>query len=97
DQVYSAAFRGFSLRASEEQAEELAKAPGVRFVEADGTARVSGTQPNPPSWGIDRIDGALNSSYSYPNDGSGVTAYIVDTGVDMTHPDFGGRARSGRD
>ncbi|MFG7945382.1 S8 family peptidase [Streptomyces cacaoi] len=97
DQVYSAAFRGFSLRASEKQAEELAKAPGVRFVEADGTARVSGTQPNPPSWGIDRIDGALNSSYSYPNDGSGVTAYIVDTGVDMTHPDFGGRARSGRD
>lgn len=96
-QVYSAALRGFSVRATEEQAEKLAAAPGVKYVEADGTMRVSGTQPNPPSWGIDRVDGSLNRSYSYPNEGSGVTAYIVDTGVDMTHPDFTGRARSGYD
>ncbi|MBQ1123818.1 S8 family peptidase [Streptomyces smyrnaeus] len=96
-QVYSAALRGFSVRATEAQAKKLAAAPGVRYVEADGTMRVSGTQPNPPSWGIDRVDGSLNRSYSYPNEGSGVTAYIVDTGVDMTHPDFSGRARSGYD
>ncbi|MEU2724366.1 S8 family peptidase [Streptomyces smyrnaeus] len=96
-QVYSAALRGFSVRATEAQAEKLAAAPGVKYVEADGTMRVSGTQPNPPSWGIDRVDGSLNRSYSYPNEGSGVTAYIVDTGVDMTHPDFTGRARSGYD
>ncbi|MET9863580.1 S8 family peptidase [Streptomyces smyrnaeus] len=96
-QVYSAALRGFSVRATETQAKKLAAAPGVKYVEADGTMRVSGTQPNPPSWGIDRVDGSLNRSYSYPNEGSGVTAYIVDTGVDMTHPDFTGRARSGYD
>ncbi|MBQ1158199.1 S8 family peptidase [Streptomyces sp. A73] len=96
-QVYSAALRGFSVRATEAQAKKLAAAPGVKYVEADGTMRVSGTQPNPPSWGIDRVDGSLNRSYSYPNEGSGVTAYIVDTGVDMTHPDFSGRARSGYD
>ncbi|MBO8198300.1 S8 family peptidase [Streptomyces smyrnaeus] len=96
-QVYSTALRGFSVRATEAQAKKLAAAPGVKYVEADGTMRVSGTQPNPPSWGIDRVDGSLNRSYSYPNEGSGVTAYIVDTGVDMTHPDFTGRARSGYD
>lgn len=96
-QVYSAAFRGFSLQATRAQAEKLAAAPGVRYVEADADARASGTQTNPPSWGIDRIDGSLDSSYTYPNDGSGATAYIVDTGIDMTHSDFGGRARSGYD
>ncbi|NSC20754.1 S8 family peptidase [Streptomyces albus subsp. chlorinus] len=96
-QVYSAAFRGFSFHATQAQARKLAAAPGVKYVEADGTARATGTQPNPPSWGIDRIDGALDSSYTYPNEGSGATAYIVDTGVDMTHPDFGGRVTSGHD
>ncbi|MGY1434637.1 S8 family peptidase [Streptomyces reniochalinae] len=96
-QVYSAAFRGFSFRATEAQAEKLAAAPGVKYVEADGRAHTTGTQPSPPSWGIDRVDGALDDSYSYPNDGSGVTAYIVDTGIDMTHTEFGGRAGSGYD
>ncbi|MFF8286534.1 S8 family serine peptidase [Streptomyces albus] len=96
-QVYSTAFRGFSFRATEAEAKKLAAAPGVKYVEADGKVRATGTQPSPPSWGIDRIDGSLNSSYTYPNDGSGATAYIVDTGVDMTHPDFGGRVRSGYD
>ncbi|AXK33028.1 S8 family peptidase [Streptomyces armeniacus] len=95
--VYSAAFRGFALEATEDQAERLAAAPGVRYVEADAVARATGEQPNPPSWGIDRVDGSLNGNYAYPNDGAGVTSYVVDTGVDMDHPNFEGRATSGRD
>ncbi|WP_328655729.1 S8 family serine peptidase [Streptomyces sp. NBC_00334] len=96
-QVYSAAFRGFSISATETQAKRLAAADGVAYVEADGTARLVGTQPNPPSYGIDRVDGALDSAYTYPNTGSGVTAYVIDTGVDMDHPNFEGRASSGYD
>ncbi|MBU7596470.1 S8 family peptidase [Streptomyces sp. P38-E01] len=97
EKVYSAAFRGFSVSATEAQAKKLAADPNVAYVEADGVARISGTQPSPPSWGLDRVDGAADSSYTYPNEGAGVTAYVLDTGIDMTHPDFGGRATSGYD
>ncbi len=97
DLVYSAAFRGFSLSATEAQAKRLTADPEVRYVEADGIAKATGTQQNPPSWGLDRIDGALDDGYTYPNEGQGVTAYVLDTGVDMDHPQFEGRATSGYD
>lgn len=44
------------------------------------------------TWGLNRI-GADNR----PNDGSGVTIYVQDTGVRTTHTQFGGRARSAMD
>ncbi|WP_256091212.1 S8 family serine peptidase, partial [Streptomyces griseus] len=50
--------------------------------------------------GLDRIDQRdlpLNQSFTYPNDASGVTVYVVDSGVRMSHGDFGGRASSGYD
>ena len=53
----------------------------------------SGTQPNPPSWGLDRIDQtatAGDQSYSYNATGTGVQVYVVDTGVRATHEDFKG-------
>ncbi|WP_405852063.1 S8 family peptidase [Streptomyces sp. NBC_00090] len=98
--VYTAALNGFSVRLPEAAARRLAAEPGVVRVEADGIATIAGTQPSPPSWGLDRIDQnslPLNSSYTYPNTGSGVNAYVIDTGVRLTHQDFGGRAVSGYD
>lgn len=47
------------------------------------------------SWGQDRIDQRtlpLNGDYSPIGTGAGVTAWVVDTGVDASHEDFGGRA-----
>jgi subtilisin family serine protease len=65
------------------------------------TFSITATQPSPPSWGLDRIDQKslpLNSSYTYPDAaGEGVTAYVIDTGVRITHGDFGGRASYGYD
>ncbi|WP_329041370.1 S8 family serine peptidase [Streptomyces sp. NBC_00178] len=95
--VYSTAFRGFALEATATQARELAASAGVRYVQADAVVRATGTQPAPPSWGLDRVDGAKDSSYAYPNAGEGVTAYIVDTGLYGQHADFEGRASSGYD
>ena len=52
------------------------------------------TQTNPP-WGLDRIDQRnrpLSGTYTYNFTGSGVRAYVIDTGIRTTHTQFGGRA-----
>ncbi|KQV21710.1 MULTISPECIES: S8 family peptidase [unclassified Kitasatospora] len=99
--TYSAALNGFAAQLSEAQAKRLAADPAVAKVSQNRTFHVDATQPSPPSWGLDRIDQKalpLNSSYSYPDTaGEGVTAYIIDTGVRISHSEFGGRASDGYD
>lgn len=98
--TYTAALRGFAVEMSEEKARELAADPSVARVEADGVAYAADTQTNPPSWGLDRIDQRslpTDSRYTYGTTASNVTAYVVDSGVRLSHRDFGGRAVSGYD
>ncbi|MFE0704760.1 S8 family serine peptidase [Streptomyces sp. NPDC058872] len=99
--TYTAALNGYAVETSEARAEQLAADPAVESVVQDQVVRVSGTQPSPPSWGLDRIDQQklpLDQTYRYPDSaGAGVTAYIIDTGVRITHQDFGGRASYGYD
>jgi len=98
--TYTSALRGFSATMTELQARRLAADPSVSYVQQDGEVTISATQAPTPSWGLDRIDQAalpLDNSYTYPNEGEGVTAYIIDTGIRFSHSDFGGRAVSGRD
>jgi subtilisin family serine protease len=98
--TYTSALRGFSARMSEQAARRLAANPAVAYVEQDQMLSIADTQTNPPSWGLDRIDQRnlpLNSSYTYPNTAANVRAYIIDTGVLITHTTFGGRASHGRD
>ncbi|MEV4809597.1 S8 family peptidase [Micromonospora avicenniae] len=98
--TYRAALRGFEARVDAKAAARIAADPAVAYVEQNHTVSIADTQPNPPSWGLDRIDQRnlpLNSSYTYPNTASNVRAYIIDTGIRFTHNDFGGRAVSGYD
>ncbi|WP_435972148.1 S8 family serine peptidase [Streptomyces sp. Qhu_M48] len=98
--TYTAALRGFAVRMSEGEARELAGNPSVARVEADAAAYAVGTQPSPPSWGLDRVDQRnlpVDKSYTYGTTASNVNAYIVDTGIRMSHGDFGSRAVSGYD
>jgi len=47
-----------------------------------------------PSWGLDAVDtaaGTLDTHYFFDTTGAGTTVYVVDTGIQSTHPDFGGR------
>lgn len=92
--VYDAVFSGMAVRANQGQATALQQNPNVAVVEADGVATTQATQSPTPSWGLDRIDQPsrpLDNAYSYGTDGSGVTAYIIDTGINATHSDFTGR------
>ncbi|MGP8302858.1 S8 family peptidase [Streptomyces inhibens] len=99
--TYTAALNGYSATLSPEAAERLAADPAVDKVFQDRTLHALGTQTNPPSWGLDRIDQAklpLDKKYSYPDSaGSGATVYVIDTGVRVSHQDFGGRAVNGYD
>jgi subtilisin family serine protease len=98
--VFHKALRGFEISVSEASARRLAADPAVAYVQRNGVYRITDTQPNPPSWGLDRIDQRnlpLDNSYTFPTMASNVHAYIIDTGIRFTHTTFGGRAVSGRD
>ena len=95
--TYKHALKGFSVRMSEERAAKLADDPRVAYVEEDGVVQAVATQTN-ATWGLDRIDQRnrpTNGTYIYNSTGTGVKAYIIDTGVRATHNDFGGRVISG--
>jgi subtilisin family serine protease len=49
------------------------------------------------AWTSDDVRKTLPTTYTYSqeNDGSGVTVYVIDTGIRVTHEEFGGRARWG--
>ncbi len=86
---------------AEQIAAELESSPGVAFAEPNGTVTLAETviQPSAP-WGLDRIDQAalpIDGTYRYPGDstGSGVNAYVIDSGIRSTHAELAGRVASG--
>ncbi|HJQ34621.1 MAG TPA: S8 family serine peptidase [Pyrinomonadaceae bacterium] len=92
--VYEHALRGFSVEMSEKEALALSRDPRVAYVEEDSEFEVSGLQPSAPA-GLDRIDQRdlpLDTVYAYPNGGANAHVYVIDSGIRITHQEFGGRA-----
>ncbi|MGI3081210.1 S8 family peptidase, partial [Vibrio alginolyticus] len=70
-----------------------------RILSLDPIVSADANQAN-AIWGLDRIDQRnlpLDNNYSANFDGTGVTAYVIDTGVNNAHVEFGGRSVSGYD
>ena len=96
---YATAVEGFSARLSDSAVAALREDSDVAYIEADQRVSIDATQ-TPATWGLDRIDQRnlpLNNAYTYARPAPGVTAYIIDTGIRITHSEFGGRAASGYD
>jgi subtilisin family serine protease len=82
---YEHAFNGLAIIASENQISALKSDSRVVYIENDSIVRAS-AQTIPP--GITRI-GATQSTTDFPiEDFSDVTIAILDTGIDLDHPDL---------
>ena len=106
--TWSAALKGFRLHATEAEAIAMSQDSQVAFIVEDGAIAVGtpdaepiqltlGQNPTHPYtlWGLDRIDQRylpLNNQYAYVNNGLGVNAYVIDSGILTTHWEFQGRA-----
>jgi subtilisin family serine protease len=100
------AVHGFVAEMSASEAVAVLSEPGVKYVERDsmgggGSVKEPSAldiQLSPPAWGLDRIDQRdlpLNQTYIFNQTGNGVTVYVLDSGINASHNDFGGRVRSG--
>ncbi|WP_455199524.1 S8 family peptidase, partial [Kaarinaea lacus] len=96
--VYSTAFIGFSAHMSSKSATKLAEQnPNIDFCEANGLGQAGGKPAQAGAkggkggkpgqeveqllpWGVERVGGPLN--------GTGLNAWIIDSGIDTTHPDL---------
>lgn len=97
--VYTSALKGFSVELPEQAIEGLRHNPNVDYIEPDGIAAICAKPPPPPPppaqvlpWGVDRIDADLNSGAK----GAGVTVAVIDTGIDIDHPDIAANYKGGK-
>ncbi|TAQ90808.1 hypothetical protein B7494_g881 [Chlorociboria aeruginascens] len=92
-------WRAMVLEAEDSMILDIASASEVSYVEADTMLKTTAllSQAGAPT-GLKRISHAAIASATYVFDdtaGSGVVAYIVDSGIRTTHTEFGGRAAWG--
>ncbi|KAJ2759405.1 proteinase B, partial [Coemansia nantahalensis] len=100
--VYGDALVGYAGRFEPGLLERIRASSDVAYVERDSVVYALETQNNAP-WGLARIShrkplgfGTFNKYEHEPAGGDGITVYVVDTGINIDHVDFEGRARWGK-
>jgi subtilisin family serine protease len=103
--TYRHAINGFVAEIPDDAIGALRSRPNVASVERDGVVSAIAfdmVTESAGAWGLDRIDQrdlGLSGTYSFNTDGSGVTVYVVDSGIRETHSEFqipGGGSRAWR-
>ncbi len=96
--IYTTALRGFAAKMPAQAAARLAaQNPNIDYYEPDGVAYASkkpswagggggeeACDPQVTPWGITRVGGPFDDAV----DGTGRTAWVIDTGIDLDHPDL---------
>lgn len=105
--TYKHALTGFTAKLTPAQVKRFQKDSRIlsitpdRIIELEDTEVTSAvTVQEYPTWGLDRMDQReqkLDRAYSYTATGSGVNAYIMDSGIRYLHDEFEGRASLGVD
>jgi subtilisin family serine protease len=90
EDVYETALQGFTVRMSPEEAKKMALDGNVKIMEADQIISLSPIETagrhwirsvaQTIPWGVTRVGG--------PGNGTGKTAWIIDTGIDKDHKDL---------
>ena len=102
---YTSALVGFNGKIPPQALPAVRALPGIDFIEADQMMTTQTVQPpNPPQAppnGLVRIArrllSQLHGQYTYSETGMGVNAYVIDSGIDIAHSDFGMRATADAD
>lgn len=88
-------FKGFAFDGSEADVDAIIEAmPNVKFVEPDSVVSIDAlTSQSSAPWGLTRVSHKARGATNYIYDssaGSGTYSYIIDTGINTAHRDFGG-------
>jgi len=96
--TYDTAFNGFSAGLDDTQLRSLDALAEVEYIEPDQIMTASGLVQSGSAWGLARtssrssLSGSNYNFYYKSSQGTGATVYVIDTGINIAHRDFAGRA-----